>query len=230
MKVKDMMLELNLCLGSSRPHYGREKWTSRTRKLHEQLLTVADILIQADFSATVDLRASEADNSSQDNHAVLLCMTVSYNFRHVELEIKNEDGEVTGAELYYTCDTDHWNFFGPSGGKSKKNDHIFYNSCKKHVIKYYKKYLAEKGIELHRYPCDKSSLAVARSRRFGGRCRCSRRNEAASSGGTVMVWSKVPKDRKDLRKNDRARIDRVLLGATHSLIFRVRRPRKAGPA
>ena len=150
MTMKDLVMELGLCLGSSRPHYGREKWTARARKLHEQLLTSSDILIQADFSATVDLRASEADNSSQDNHAVLLCMTVSYNFRSTEIDIKNDNGEITGTEVYYTCDTDHWNFWGPSGGKCKKNDHIFYNSCKKHAIKYYQDYLAGKNITLQR--------------------------------------------------------------------------------
>ena len=63
-------------------------------------------------------------------------MTVSYNFRKVK--VKKDDGS---EEYYNTCDTDHWNFWGASGGKNKKNDHIFYNSCKKHVIEHYRNLL-----------------------------------------------------------------------------------------
>lgn len=77
-------------------------------------------------------------------------MTVSYNFRQSRIDHKDADGNITRTEVYYTCDTDHWNFWGPSGGKSKKNDHVFYNACKKRVIEHYTALLAEKGVKLRR--------------------------------------------------------------------------------
>lgn len=66
------------------------------------------------------------------------------------MDHKDAEGNVVRTELYYTCDTDHWNFWGSSGGKSKKNDHVFYNACKNKVIEYYRSYLSENGVALRR--------------------------------------------------------------------------------
>ena len=79
---------------------------------------------------------------------LLQCAAVSYDFREVQVEHKDENGNVIKTQTFRTCSTDHWRFWGSSGGKSKKNDHIFYSACLKKIVNYYKSYLNAKGISL----------------------------------------------------------------------------------
>eukprot|EP00957_Ditylum_brightwellii_P039044 2950912-Ditylum_brightwellii.AAC.1 len=59
------------------------------------------------FGATLDLRASETDNCSVDNHAILCIFFVLTNWREVQYE--KETGEIGETVVN---DSDKWLFFG----------------------------------------------------------------------------------------------------------------------
>jgi hypothetical protein len=80
----------------------------------------------------------------------LQVLTASVNFRDAPIEHKDKDGNVVSTETFRTCDTDHWHFWGATGGKSKKNDHVFFSSCFEFVIEHYKAELLRKGVTLRR--------------------------------------------------------------------------------
>ena len=80
------------------------------------------IVIFTDFSATMDLRAKEANNCSEDNHAVLDIFLVFHNARKYTVQDKN--GSFQKIQLN---DCDSFGYFASSQSKGKKNDHIMHN-------------------------------------------------------------------------------------------------------
>jgi hypothetical protein len=97
------------------------------------------LLSFTDFSASLDLGASEKDNSSVDRHAVLAIFVVLHSKRTVTV---NKDGKMV-EHLVYECDI--WRFFGESMSKGKKNDHIFHNACLDEIVSFYQeKFVTDK--------------------------------------------------------------------------------------
>jgi hypothetical protein len=90
-----------------------------------------ELLIFTDFSSTVDLFASQTDNSSQNAHAVLAIFVVLSNRRDVRIK---RDGRFVTKSIN---DCDVWYFFGDTISKGKKNDHVFHNACLEEIVRYY---------------------------------------------------------------------------------------------
>eukprot|EP00957_Ditylum_brightwellii_P192632 14667088-Ditylum_brightwellii.AAC.1 len=84
------------------------------------------------FGSTLDLFASEKDNSSVDNHAALCIFFVLSNWRNVKY--KTEEGEYKDTVVN---DCDKWLVFGDTMSRGKKNDHIFHNARFTYIIKIY---------------------------------------------------------------------------------------------
>ena len=62
-------------------------------------------VICTDFGATLDLGASEKDNSSVNNHAVIAIFLVSHNWRQVIYKKRKEGGEnEDDATIVNDCD------------------------------------------------------------------------------------------------------------------------------
>jgi hypothetical protein len=82
------------------------------------LMSNGDIcrVICTDFSATLDLGASEIDNSSVNNHAVIAIFLVNRDWRKAKYKNK-ESGE---EEETIVSDCDKWIFFGDTRSKGKK--------------------------------------------------------------------------------------------------------------
>ena len=134
--MKKLMDQLVIC----RKHVGEMRWINFTRKLD---LTMSNPevcrVICTDFGATLDLHASEKDNSSIDNHAVICIFFVAHKWRRVTF--KNKDG-INDEKMMNNCDK--WIVFGDTMSKGKKNDHVFHNAALTHIVKFYEK---ERGTE-----------------------------------------------------------------------------------
>ena len=79
-----------------------------------------------DFGGTLDLSASEKDNASVNNHAVICIFFVLFKWRHIKFlkKVGNIQDEVI------VNDTHKWIILGYTLSKGKKNDHVFHNSSK----------------------------------------------------------------------------------------------------
>jgi hypothetical protein len=120
-------------LGKCRPHHNQQKWLSTTRGIDVDTLKENQLLVFTDFSATMDLRAGETDNSSVDGHAVLDTFVVLHSPRTVKV-MKN-DKEIIAR--VHECDV--WHHFGDTISKGKKNDHVFHNACLVDIVDYYRR-------------------------------------------------------------------------------------------
>ena len=78
-------------------------------------LTMSDpnntCVICTDFGVTLDLGASEKDNSSVNNHAVIAIFLVSHNWRQVIYK-KRKEGSENDDDLIIVNDCDKWILFG----------------------------------------------------------------------------------------------------------------------
>jgi len=72
LKVKEVLSKLLKALEDARLHMARDRFLSCVEKIDERLSDCRTLSLKADYSASPDLRASETDNCSSDNHAVLL--------------------------------------------------------------------------------------------------------------------------------------------------------------
>jgi hypothetical protein len=124
-------------LKKARRHHTETQWLRITRKLDIDTLSSDELLIFTDFSATMDLRAVTATNSSTNAHAVLAIYVVLHSPRQVSVV----EGGVTREMQTHDCDV--FNFFGDTISKGKKNDNIFHNACLKHIVEHYKKERSE---------------------------------------------------------------------------------------
>ena len=102
-------------------------------------------LIMTDFGATLDLSASEKDNSSVDNHAVICIFFVNLNWRDVKFKrVVKDVGLVEDETIVSDCEK--WIFFGDTMSAGKKNDHVFHNACQTYIINHYDKQRLDSGL------------------------------------------------------------------------------------
>ena len=82
--VKDVLKKMIVQLGICRLHVGQYQWINHARKPN-LVMSNPDVscVICTDFGATLDLHASEKDNSSVDNHAVICIFFVLSDWRKV---------------------------------------------------------------------------------------------------------------------------------------------------
>ena len=132
--IKEVVNRLATQLTIARTHFSHGNWLNMTRRLDTNTFSTSELLVFTDFSATMDLHAAKADNSSVNNHAVLAIYVVLYSPRDVNVKLDN--GEVQTKRVN-ECDV--WYFFGESMSKGKKNDHVFHNACLKEIVRYYKR-------------------------------------------------------------------------------------------
>ena len=127
--MKKMIGQLVKC----RRHVGEMRWINCNRKVDIAMSNANTTrVICTDFGATLDLSASEKDNSSVDNHAVICIFFVIYDWRNVTFKRKDGTEDET---IINTCDK--WIVFGDTLSKGKKNDHVFHNTCLAYLRKYY---------------------------------------------------------------------------------------------
>jgi hypothetical protein len=104
----------------NRKHQAQYEWQDLMRKID---LTMSDPnttrVICADFGATLDLGASEKDNSSVSNHAVIAIFLVSHNWRQVIYKKRKEGGE-NEDDATIVNDCDKWIFLETRDPKVKK--------------------------------------------------------------------------------------------------------------
>jgi hypothetical protein len=122
--------QLELC----RKHHAEMEWLRITRKADIGTFGPSELLIFTDFSATMDLRASQTDNSSVDAHAALQIFVVLHSPRVVKV---SDDNGVEHEKRVHECDV--WYFFGSTISKGKKNDHVFHNACLEDIVKHYQR-------------------------------------------------------------------------------------------
>jgi hypothetical protein len=91
--VKRLHLQLEIC----RTHYGETSWINCHKGIDSADIPVGSAIIFTNFSASLDLRAGETDNSSIDAHAVLDIFVVCHSQRTVE-DIKTERGILNASE------------------------------------------------------------------------------------------------------------------------------------
>jgi hypothetical protein len=132
--IKRLIVSLEI----NRKHQAQYEWRDLMRKID---LTMSDhpnntCVICTDFGTTLDLGASEKDNSSVNNHAVIAIFLVSHNWRQVIYKKRKESGE-NDDDVTIVNDCDKWIFFGDMRSKGKKNDHVFHHACMKHIISQY---------------------------------------------------------------------------------------------
>lgn len=120
-----------------RIHQAQYEWRNIMQKI-DKTMTNSDTsqVVFTDFGATLDLMASEKDNSSINNHAVVCIFMVTYNWRNVKFNRRGVGLEEVEDETVVN-DCDKWIFFGDTLSKGKKNDHIFHRSCLTHINKFY---------------------------------------------------------------------------------------------
>ena len=91
--------------------------------------------IFTDLGVTLDLKATETDNSIIDNHAVICIFFVLTNWRPVDFY--NTSKERMDETIINDCDK--WIVFGDTLSKGKKNENVFHNVCLSHLINFYDK-------------------------------------------------------------------------------------------
>jgi hypothetical protein len=84
-------------LSKSRKHYNEKDWLRFVRKRDIQSLDDTSLLIFTEFSATMDLRATETDCCSFDSHAVLDIYVVLHSPKR---RFDRQEGRVF---IYQTC-------------------------------------------------------------------------------------------------------------------------------
>lgn len=138
MAVKDVVERLFECLEICRIHQSQYEWKNLIRKID---LTMSDPettrVLCTDFAATLDLKASEKDNSSVDNHAVVCIFLVCHDWRKVKFKTEGENGEEVIDDETIVNDCDKWIFFAPTLSKGEKNDHITHHAALKYIVKHY---------------------------------------------------------------------------------------------
>ena len=149
--VRDVVSRLIESMTTTRVHMAKYEWHNLMRKI--DLLNSdpsVTMVFCTDFAATLDLGASEKDNCSVNNHAVVCIIMASYNWRKVKY-IKKTKGEPDIECEVMVCDTDRWVFFGESMSKGKKNDHVFHMACLDYIISFYAKKREEDGLPEVKY-------------------------------------------------------------------------------
>ena len=110
--VVEVIKKLIVSLAINRKHQAQYEWRDLMRKID---LTMSNPhttrVICTDFGATLDLGASEKDNSSVNNHAVIAIFLVSHNWRQVIYKKEKEGGEKED-DATIVNDCDKWIFFG----------------------------------------------------------------------------------------------------------------------
>ena len=71
LQLKEVLSLLKGALEELHMHYAWDRFLRCIQKIHEWLSDSQTLLIKCDYSATASLRASQTDNCSKDNHAVL---------------------------------------------------------------------------------------------------------------------------------------------------------------
>jgi hypothetical protein len=140
LKVSEIVSKLSTQLDVCREHVAESNWLNRIRRIDIDTIPEGTALSFTDFSATLDLRAALAENSSVDNHAVLAIFVMLSNRRLVgplNVSKKSQENNQPSHVNINTCDV--WFFFGPSMSKGKKNDHVFHNACFEHITAWYQK-------------------------------------------------------------------------------------------
>ena len=78
--VKQMHLQLETC----RTHYGETSWINCHKGIDSADIPLGSAILFTNFSALLDLRAGETDNSSIDAHAVLDIFVVCHSQQSAE--------------------------------------------------------------------------------------------------------------------------------------------------
>ena len=112
------------------------QWRNLIRKVDH---TMSDpnlrCVICTDFGASLDLSATEKDNSSVDNHAVLCILFFTHNWRRVKFKREVRDEVFVDDEIIVN-DCEKLVFFGNTMS-TDNNDHVLHNACQTYLIKYY---------------------------------------------------------------------------------------------
>ena len=113
--VKTILQKLIEQLEICRVHQVQYKWVNHARKLDFTMSNNVTQVTATDFGATLNLRASQADNCSVDNHAVICILFVLSDWRVVKYF--KEGGEMDET---ITNDCDKWIFMADTLSKGKK--------------------------------------------------------------------------------------------------------------
>ena len=115
-KVREIISKMVTKLNQCRLHQAEYEWRGWMKKI-DFVMSNSDHhrVICTDFGATLDLFASEKDNSSVNNHAVLCIFFVLYNWRRVKYMKNENEWDETVVN-----DCDRWLVFGDTISRGKK--------------------------------------------------------------------------------------------------------------
>ena len=121
-QVRTIMSKFLDYLPVARIHQAQYRWINHMRQLDIIMSNALyDRLFLTDFGATLNLEASEKDNSSVANHAVICIIFVVMNWRRVK--IIHENGEVDETII---SDCEKWIFFGDTLSVKGKKTIMFF--------------------------------------------------------------------------------------------------------
>ena len=89
-------------------------------------------VVLADFGATLDLGATEKDNCSVDDHAVICMLFVVNGWRQVARVSSSTDM----SDVTVINDCGKWVIFGDAVSKGE-NDQVFHNACLDYATSFY---------------------------------------------------------------------------------------------
>ncbi len=195
--VKRLHLQLEIC----RTHFGETSWINCHKGIDSADIPVGSAIIFTNFSASLDLRAGETDNSSIDAHAVLDIFVVCHSQRTVD-GIRNRKGNLESIRVN---DCDVWYLFGDSKSKGKKNDHVFHNACLDHLLEHYKRVHSIKDAKIWtdncggQYKCNQNFFKIATSAERNG---VGLKHRFAQKYGFKGIWDAAGKVVKHEMRNE----------------------------
>lgn len=145
--IKELSVHFEKQLKKCIPHYQEILWMDHLMDTDLSQLPEDGAVMFTDFASTMDLRASQAVNSSIDGHAINCTVVILYNRRTVDVKEKKMENDIeiettTGVQIF-TVDVIH--AFAPTISKGKKNDHQCHNTVFDDVIRTYKQKFESEG-------------------------------------------------------------------------------------
>ena len=124
-----------LALEEARKHYVDYQWSGHAlKRLMEGINPKKACSIFTDFSAVVNLQASNKDNSNVPRHAVLDIFLVYDGHRIFKVQSEDSNGAHDRDELFVNCAAHH--FFGNTKTKGKTHNYAFHTDCLLHLLRH----------------------------------------------------------------------------------------------